>query len=211
MLHPNELLPLRNYSSLVKSAVFVSSTCHVDDTSNGNRQQTIVKLRELGLRIDGLGGCLHSIGPGGVAIKDKDQYGAVNHYMFYIAHEHSFEPGYVSEKGFHGLRADSVPIYFGDSIRYRALLPHPRADIIASDFGNLQALADHINYLMHNETAYEEHRAWRREYSYDKYMTLLHKNPLLAKSWHCRTCEWALNTYYQDPHKIKRHRDRCPH
>ena len=210
-MDPTTFVPLRNYSSLVKSAVFVSTTCHVGDNTNGNRQQTIIKLRELGLRIDGLGGCLHSIGPGGVAIKNKDQFRAANHYMFYIAHEHSYEPGYVSEKGFNGFRAGSVPIYFGDSIRYRAFLPHPRAAIVASDFSGLQALVDHIHYLMHNETAYEEHRAWRKEYSYDAYIAHMSKNPLLAKSWHCRVCEWALHTYHQGPHKFKRHRERCLH
>lgn len=210
ILNSNDFLPLQNFSTLVKAAAFVSSACHLHDGSNANRAGTIVRLRELGLRIDGLGGCLHSLGPDGVEMKHKDQFGAINHYMFYIAHENSYEPGYVSEKGFNGLRAGTVPIYFGDCIRYRALLPHPRAAILACDYTDLQALVDHIHYLMQNETAYEEHRAWRRDFSYDKYMAHMNKHPLIGKSWLCRTCEWAMHTYYHEPHRLKRHSEMCP-
>ena len=209
-LNPSTFLPLQNFSDLITAAAFVSSSCHLHDKTNANRPGTIIKLRELDLRIDGLGGCLLSIGPGGIEMKDKDQFGAINHYMLYIAHEHTYEPGYVSEKGFNGLCSGTVPIYFGDSIHYRALLPHPRAAIIASDFSDLQAFVDHIHYLMQNETAYEEHRAWRRDFSYDTYIAHMNRHPLIGKSWICRTCEWAMHTYYHEPHKLRRHREMCP-
>ena len=71
----------------------------------------------------------------------------------------------MTEKAFHGLNAGSVPIYFGDCVLYRTLLPHPKAAIMACDYNDHQSLINYVLYLLSNETAYEEHRLWR--YSFD--------------------------------------------
>ena len=85
----------------------------------------------------------------------------------YTAYENSFEPGYVTEKAFHGLNAGSVPIYFGDCVLYRTLLPHPKAAIMACDYNDHQSLINYVLYLLSNETAYEEHRQWRQWFDAD--------------------------------------------
>ena len=83
-LNPSRFLPLIPYSNLLKAASFISSNCHDHDSTNSARTKTIPILRDLGLRIDGLGKCLHSIGPGGVELVGSNLWGAMNKYMFNI-------------------------------------------------------------------------------------------------------------------------------
>ena len=51
-------------------------------------------------------------------------------------------------------------------------------------------LAKYLNYLADNHTAYEEHRAWRNNFSEMKHRSM---SKLLAHSWSCRVCQWAAN------------------
>ena len=112
--------------------------------------------------------------------------------MFNMAFENSIEEGYVTEKPFDALIAGTVPVYLGDASHLKRLLPHPKAAIFIADYkGNMQALADYLNYLTRNETAYEEHRAWRKNFTYAENVRT---KPLLQKSWECQVCEWAVST-----------------
>jgi Glycosyltransferase family 10 (fucosyltransferase) C-term len=80
-------------------------------------------------------------------------------------------------------------VYLGDSEHLRRLLPHPNAAIFVSDYnGNYTRLAEHLTYLSNNETAYEMHRQWRSNYSYENHVR---DKPLLATSWTCRVCQWV--------------------
>jgi len=109
--------------------------------------------------------------------------------MFNMAFENSIEEGYVTEKPFDALISGTVPVYLGDAAHLKRLLPHPKAAIFIADYnGNMEALADYLKYLSRNETAYEEHRAWRKTFSYEEN---IRNKPLLQKSWECRVCEWA--------------------
>lgn len=77
----------------------------------------------------------------------------------------------------------------GDSEHLKSLLPHPNAAIFVSDYnGNYTRLAEHLTYLSTNETAYEMHRQWRNNYSYENH---IRDKPLLATSWPCRVCQWV--------------------
>jgi hypothetical protein len=51
----------------------------------------------------------------------------------------------------------------------------------------------YLHYLTGNETAYEEHRRWRKGFHYSTYMK---GKPLLQKSWQCRVCDWAADQFY---------------
>jgi hypothetical protein len=62
-----------------------------------------------------------------------------------------------------------------------------------SDYPSIQELADYLNYLMKNETAYEEHRNWRLNYTLEENVK---NKPLMDRSWQCRVCDWAANQYY---------------
>lgn len=86
--------------------------------------------------------------------------------------------------------AGTVPVYLGDADHLRSLLPDPKAAIFVADFNNdFGKLAQYLNYLTTNETAYEEHRAWRHTYS--EVANKINK-PLLQHSWFCRICQWAV-------------------
>jgi hypothetical protein len=106
------LLPLQNFSSLIKGGAYVASDCHKKDGANSHRDLIASQLREFGVRIDGLGKCLHTKNiPEGVSLpKTKDRNlqikrQAINRYAFTLAFENSIEDGYVTEKVFDALMA----------------------------------------------------------------------------------------------------------
>ena len=122
--------------------------------------------------------------------------------MFNMAFENSIEDGYVTEKPFDALISGTVPVYLGDAAHLKKLLPHPKAAIFIADYnGDMQALANYLNYLTRNETAYEEHRAWRRNFSYAENIK---DKPLLQKPWECRVCEWAVANVHLRQKRVKR-------
>lgn len=116
----HELLPRNNFSSLVKGGSYIASDCHRRDSANARRDDVVGEMRNLGLRIDGLGRCMHSEGPEGIALpRSRDtrynldlKRSVVGKFMFYMAFENSIEAGYVTEKPFDGLIGGSVPIIF---------------------------------------------------------------------------------------------------
>ena len=83
----------------------------------------------------------------------------------------------------------TVPVYLGDAAHLKALLPHPKAAIFIADYnGNYTQLAKYLTYLSNNETAYESHREWRRNFTYE---SNIKDKPLLQTSWYCNVCRWA--------------------
>ena len=107
----NTSIPVFNHTTLIKGASYVASDCHKRDNANANRDNIIHQLRLTGFRVDGLGRCMHSIGPGGFGLPNTHdsrynlfvKRNVISHYMFYMAFENSLEPGYVTEKPFDGL------------------------------------------------------------------------------------------------------------
>ncbi len=191
-----DLLPPKPFSTLIRGASFVASTCHKAEGTT--KRISVMHQIQARFRVDSLGKCQHtkhipegvSLGVGatpGESLRLKQK--AIAHYLFYLAFENSHERGYVTEKVFDALIAGVVPVYLGSSADCKALLPHPKAAIFVDDFGgDLAALADYLAHLSANETAYEEHRSgWRA--SFDP----LQQSVLFRKSWPCRICEWAVD------------------
>jgi hypothetical protein len=110
-----------------------------------------------------------------------------------MAFENSIEAGYVTEKPFDALVAGSVPVFLGDSKHLKALIPHPKAVIFVDDFPSITDLSNYLKYLLSNETAYEEHREWRKHFSYEKNIA---GKRWLEKTWQCQICEWAAKQYH---------------
>ena len=79
-------------------------------------------------------------------------------------------------------------MYLGDCAQLKKLLPHPKAAICVSDYKNIAQLVKYLQYLSQNETAYDEHRAWRRSFDAEEYRR---QNSLLRTSWQCSVCQWA--------------------
>jgi hypothetical protein len=79
----------------------------------------------------------------------------------------------------------------------KQLLPHPKAAIFVADYnGDYKSLINYLLCLTTNETAYEEHRAWRHNFSYEENIKY---KPLLQKSLQCRICDWAARTLAENP------------
>lgn len=87
-----------------------------------------------------------------------------------------------------------MPVYLGDAEHFKTLIPHPKAVIFVSDFPDLSALIQYLRYLLSNETAYEEHRVWHKDFNQTR-EAFLQSHPLLRTSWQCRVCEWAAEQY----------------
>lgn len=214
-LNETEFIENKPFAKMVKGATYVASDCHKRDAANANRDSVVLNIRDQGIRIDGLGRCLRTpVGPEGYELpKTRDtrynlqiKRGVISNYMFNMAFENSLEPGYVTEKPFDALISGTVPIYLGDAKHLKRLLPHPKAVIFLEDFDSDPAkLAVYLKMLTNNETAYEEHRAWRRKghYSLAGFLRRNADNDLLGSSWACRVCQWARDSA-QVHHKRRR-------
>ena len=88
--------------------------------------------------------------------------------------------------------AGTVPVYLGDGKHLKTLLPDPKSVIFVEDFANISQLAQYLQSLLTNETAYELHRSWRKDFSYERNIA---GKPLLERSWQCRICHWAAHQY----------------
>ena len=121
-IRPKELRqPLRDHSQLVPGAAYIQGRCF---HYNGSvyRNEVVRRLRSEGIRVDGLGTCMHTpVGPEGVHLgvkkntnfsSSQDVYdtkmSALSRYMFDISFENAVEPGWLTEKVMHALRAGSA-------------------------------------------------------------------------------------------------------
>ena len=183
-------------TTLLPAASYIAHVCH----AHGHRERVVVKLRQAGIRVDGLGKCSKTTAPAGIVLHHAPQNNTLNalykrtvtsQYMFNLAFENSIEDGYVTEKPFDALMAGTVPIYLGDSKHLKRLLPHPKAAIFVDDYSDINGLADYLKYLISNQTAFFEHRhAWRINFSLSSYVAT---HSILATTWHCQVCQWATN------------------
>jgi len=197
-----------NFPSQIKGASYVASECHRRDGANANRDNIVAQLRHAGLRVDGLGRCMKSSPSNGTSLShfpNNSTLNAINKqivigkFLFNLALENSLESGYVTEKPFDALMSGTVPVYLGDKIHLKALIPHQKSVIFIADYDkNYTKLAEYLNYLSYNETAYSEYRVWRKTFSNEKN---IRNNALLNTSWYCNVCKW---TY--DNRKLKKNK-----
>lgn len=186
-------LPLKPLASLIPGAAYVASTCH-RGRSAPKREDVVTRLQQV-YRIDSLGKCHKTAAkPDTVTLRMgmsaletlRLKQEAISHYLFYLAFENSVEPGYVTEKVFDALIAGTVPVYLGPTEDCKKMLPDPKAAIFLDDFAdNVEKLGAYLTYLASNETAYEEHRAWRRAKS------TVPLPAMITQPWPCRICSWA--------------------
>lgn len=81
-------------------------------------------------------------------------------YKFTLAFENANCEGYISEKLWRALVAGSVPIYMGDPSAKKWMWADKIA-IFVTDFESPKSLAEYINYLDRNDTAYLEYMEWK--------------------------------------------------
>jgi alpha-1,3-fucosyltransferase len=87
------------------------------------------------------------------------------YYRFYLSFENSLCPDYVTEKLYRPLAGDTVPVVYGRA-DYSAYLP-AGSYVDSRDFESPEALADHLNKIMANDTLYLSYFRWRGKYTVD--------------------------------------------
>lgn len=121
---------------------------------------------------------------------------AVNHLFFYAA-ENSVYPYYITEKVFHGLLAGSVPIYVGDALHLKMIVP-PRSIIYAEDYASVELLAAHVSNVAHDPVLYQSYLKWRSDPQAVKQLERVMALPQWAtahpKGYACALCE-LLHSY----------------
>eukprot|EP00397_Hematodinium_sp_SG-2012_P026892 GEMP01028219.1.p1 GENE.GEMP01028219.1~~GEMP01028219.1.p1 ORF type:complete len:335 (+),score=74.77 GEMP01028219.1:337-1341(+) len=158
--------------------------------SKNKREQWV---RELGKLVHSVGSCEHNFDAG----KNFDKNVLMRQYKFTAAFENGCSKGYVTEKFWGPLRFGSVPIYLG-APDVSDLVPRG-SYINALDFADGKQLGAYIQYLLANETAYNEYHAYRTKplptWFVDKYYFTKYD------TW-CRQCKFAAAV--RDGHKWDR-------
>lgn len=185
-----------------KFALFVASDCK----TRSHRELYISILRshleKSGRSIDGYGRCGDKIMPG----SSLDKIEAIRHiemYKFYLSFENTIQEGYVTEKLFHVMRLNVLPVYYG-GLNPPPITKHP-SYIRAQDFDSPKALAEYLIYLDEHPDEYMKYHEWRKgdpaEFDLDYLEQIQHKyvsskerkahahlnNPMRAASC-CRLC-----------------------
>ena len=87
-------------------------------------------------------------------------------YKFYLSFEHAKCDEYISEKFFNVLRSgEAIPVTLGGTslTDYKSIAP-THSYIHVNEFASIKDLAERLEYLANNETAYNEYFWWTEYY-----------------------------------------------
>eukprot|EP01132_Coremiostelium_polycephalum_P005939 gene5939-7396_t len=150
------------------------------------RLQWLEALQQAGVKVDSYGSCKRN--KHFKATKATDYNGqkmeTASTYKFTMSFENSAADDYVTEKLFGILTVGSVPLFDGAK-NIRKFLPQPNAAIVADDFGTPEKLAEYLLYLDKNETAYQEHLAWKKTGPTKEWMSIIDTSLVSPQ---CRIC-----------------------
>ncbi|KAM3717973.1 Alpha-(1,3)-fucosyltransferase [Dirofilaria immitis] len=138
-------------SSKVQSILQLVSNCH----TKSKREFYVEQLRTY-MNITQYGSCNDSPCDQECEIKEFAQH------HFYLAFENSICRDYITEKLFKCLARLIVPVVLKRSI-YEGILPSG-SFIAADDFASPRELADYLQYLLNNNTAYLSYLKWTKHY-----------------------------------------------
>lgn len=126
--------------------------------ASNRRMQYVKKLKEF-VSFDVYGRC------GRPCPKDVDCriYAAVK-YKFYFSFENCICKDYITEKFFIILKYDTIPVVFGGG-EYSRFIPKS-GYIDAQDYNSPKELADYLNYIDKNATAYNEYFQWKKHVNF---------------------------------------------
>ena len=163
-------------------AVWIVSNCE----TNSLREHYAASLAKH-IPVDVFGQC----GKGKVS-KEKESKMLNEQYRFYLAFENTLCEEYTTEKLYKALSLAIIPVVLGN-VNYSSILP-PHSYIDVRNFKSTFHLANYLNYLTRNDTAYQEYFTWKKRYvCFNKITT-----PSLA----CRLCSY-LNNNYSEKSSIK--------
>ena len=141
--------------------------------TRGNREKVRPALKRF-MRVDIYGKCYTNQTCGDSSNKspsrreaERDPYESCKRqvarsHKFYLAFENSLCSDYVTEKFFHFLHHDIIPVTFGGA-DYAALAP-PHSYINALDFDSVADLAAYLRQLHEDDARYAEYFWWKDYY-----------------------------------------------
>ncbi|KAK4475153.1 hypothetical protein MN116_002237 [Schistosoma mekongi] len=143
-------LPEKNYAkNKSKLIAWLVSNCFSDSP-----RMLYAKLLSRYIKVDMYGAC------GGSSCSDCLNMFS-KHYKFYLSFENTMCKDYVTEKFFHNaLLNNMLPIVMGASIEEYERIAPPYSFIHVDQFKSPYELAQYLNYLDKNDTAYNEYFAW---------------------------------------------------
>ncbi|KAG8191785.1 hypothetical protein JTE90_026820 [Oedothorax gibbosus] len=147
----------KNYAILKHRGVAIlGSNC-----GGSNHRWEYVKELQKHLEVDVYGGCGTHKCPGHF-MRDCPLIGD---YKFYLAFENSNCKEYVTEKlWWNAYNKETVPVVMGaPKSDYQKLCP-PNSFIHTGDFESPLELAKYLNFLMHNDTAYNFYFEWKKQF-----------------------------------------------
>nr|NP_001027791.1 alpha3-fucosyltransferase [Ciona intestinalis]CAD61049.1 alpha3-fucosyltransferase [Ciona intestinalis] len=142
-------------------ATWVVSNCagHAGPTL---RKQYAESLEKHGLKLDKRGRCYGNFVPprGTGAFQDF-----ISKYRFYLSFESGYHcHDYITEKLWvNALASGAVPVVWGAPKADVEAVTPPKSFIHVDDFKNAKELAEYLNYLSANDTAYLEYLQWRKK------------------------------------------------
>ncbi|EGG21786.1 glycosyltransferase [Cavenderia fasciculata] len=150
------------------AAVFMAENCCLGGASFRN-----IYLLEMMkyTKVESVGSCLHNYDIPveetqksiwtdlGKAMINKVRI--LGRYKFALTFENNNLTDYVSEKVYTALLSGALPVYMGAPNIYSYIPENSIVD--TSKFSNPKQLADYLNYLTNNETAYQEYFAWKKK------------------------------------------------
>ncbi|CAF2605706.1 unnamed protein product [Rotaria sp. Silwood2] len=136
-----------------------------------NGRQSLVRQLMSYIRIDSFGGCLNNAKSAQAQTRAQSNSELYASYKFVISIENSNCEDYVTEKLIDGLSSTAVPIVASRDGKpdYTHFAPN-HSYINVYDYKTVKELADYLNYLSNNETAYNEY-LWFRQPPANKYAT----------------------------------------
>uniref|UniRef100_A0A4Y0BNJ9 Fucosyltransferase n=1 Tax=Anopheles funestus TaxID=62324 RepID=A0A4Y0BNJ9_ANOFN len=126
------------------------------------RDRLVKKMQSVGFQVDVYGTCGPLKCPRGNPECDQ-MLDTV--YWFYLSFENSLCVDYVTEKLYHALEHNIVPVVFGGA-DYNRFMP-PGSYIDVQDYKTVNELVDYLRYLMDNPDEYVKYFWWKQHYALD--------------------------------------------
>eukprot|EP01068_Selenidium_serpulae_P018278 Selendium_serpulae@DN6447_c1_g2_i2.p1 len=181
---PAATLPIPN-----RSASFIARNCR----SKNGRESLVNSLKRY-IPVNSLSSCLHNTDwPNHVPQADKNA--VMKQYALNFAFENGNEKDYVTEKVFDALAAGIVPVYHGAPNIYD-FLPSRDCIINVADFNSIDALGEHLQNVLSNDTLLMSYHEWRNRPLPENWDAKF--RPFLG-GVHCRFCHFL----YAKRHGLK--------
>ena len=188
LLHPVDI---------TKKTELVSVFFSHDRTYNGVNRITYTSRLMLHMKVDSYGlwntNKAHppELEPKRYHDRTRSKLRLLSRYKFTLAFENTSEDDWVTEKIWQPLISGCVPIFLGAS-NIDEIVPMTKSFINVRDFPDPKDLADYLNYLDKNDTAYMEYFKWKNDPLPD---SIIQQSKKSFKYNLCRLCDYYWTSF----------------